>query len=148
MRTETTGCGIKLIVAKGVKGDGVVWRGEWSATTTYSNIDAVSRGGSAWISKRSQNRGNDPLTDNGTWWDCMVEDSLARGYRDEAAQWANKSQRWAQHPENVPVEADKYSSYHWAMKAQHAAYAAEAFEDAAYASELLERLETMGGILI
>ena len=141
MMATQTGCGIKLIVTKGAKGDGVAWRGEWSASTIYDYISAVSRGGSTWISKRNQNVGHDPLTDDGTWWDCMVRDSLAEAARDKAKQWASNL-------ENVAVEPDKYSAYHWALKAQHAAYAAEAFEDAAYASELLERLETMGGILI
>ena len=77
MMTQQTGCGIKLIVAKGVKGDGLVWRGEWNSTTTYANIDVVSRGGASWVSVKSNNRGNDPLTDDGTWWNCMVADSLA-----------------------------------------------------------------------
>ncbi len=141
MKVVHVDSGIKLIVSKGVKGDGLVWRGEWNSTTTYANIDVVSRGGASWVSVKSNNRGNDPLTDDGTWWDCMVRDSLAEAARDKAKQWASNL-------ENVAVEPDKYSAYHWALKAQHAAYAAEAFEDAAYASELLERLETMGGILI
>jgi len=71
----------KLIVAKGIKGDGVIWRGEWSTSAVYDYIDAVSCGGSAWISKRNQNIGHDPLTDDGTWWDCMVESPL---HGDEA----------------------------------------------------------------
>jgi flagellar biosynthesis GTPase FlhF len=238
--------GIKLQVVKGIKGDGLVWRGEWKSSTTYANIDVVSRGGASWVSVKSNNRGNDPLTDDGTWWNCMVADSLAEGYRNEALTYRNeaedfaesaassaesaatsaanaaesaanaaeseenaatsaanaaasetnaaesaqnaatseanaktselnaatsetnalesasnaytsemnaaasedKAAKWAQEDENVEVEPGKYSAYHWALKAQHAAYAAEAFEDAAYASELLERLETMGGILI
>lgn len=81
MMATPTGCGIKLVVAKGIKGDGVIWRGEWSASEVYDYIDAVSRGGSAWISKRNQNIGHDPLTDDGTWWDCMVESPL---HGDEA----------------------------------------------------------------
>src|SRR5690606_3746727 len=96
MRTETTGCGIKLIVAKGVKGDSIIWRGEWNDTTTYSNIDVVSRGGASWVSVKSNNRGNDPLTDDGTWWNCMVADSLAEGYRDEALEYRNEAEGFAE----------------------------------------------------
>jgi len=86
----------KLIVAKGVKGDGIIWRGEWSAGTTYDYISAVSRGGASWISKKNQNVGHDPLTDDGTWWDCMVADSLAEGYRDEALTYRNQAENFAE----------------------------------------------------
>ena len=110
--------GIKLIVAKGIKGDGVVWRGEWEADKVYDSIDAVSRGGSAWISKWNQNVGHDPLTDDGTWWDCMVRDSMAEAARDKAEQWANN-------PKNVPVEPGKYSAFHYKEKALAAQIRAE-----------------------
>ena len=114
--------GIKLQVVRGVKGDGLVWRGEWNSTTTYANIDVVSRGGASWVSVKSNNRGNDPLTDDGTWWNCMVADSLAKGYRDEAL-------KWAENPVDVEVEIGKYSALHHASKA--AGYAAAAFGAAA-----------------
>lgn len=153
--------GIKLVVSKGAKGDGVVWRGEWSESAIYDYISAVSRGGSAWISKKNQNVGHDPLTDDGTWWDCMVSDSLAEAARDKAEQWANnpknvavepgkysayhwseiaydKGQAWAQTPEDVPIVTGQYSAFHWAQKAQ----------DAVYTAEMIQRLDTMGGILI
>ena len=96
MMTQQTGCGIKLIVAKGVKGDGLVWRGEWNSTTTYANIDVVSRGGASWVSVKSNNIGNDPLTDDGTWWNCMVADSLAEGYRNEALTYRNEAEDFAE----------------------------------------------------
>jgi len=123
--------GIKLIVAKGAKGDGLAWRGEWKSSTTYANIDVVSRGGASWVSKRNGNIGHDPLADDGTWWECMVRDSLAEAARDKAEQWANN-------PKNVAVEPGKYSAYHWSIVAQ----------DIVYSAEVLQRLETMGGILI
>jgi len=161
MMATQTGCGIKLIVTKGAKGDGVAWRGEWSASTIYDYISAVSRGGSTWISKRNQNVGHDPLTDDGTWWDCMVRDSLAEAARDKAEKWANN-------PKNVPVEPGKYSAYHWSLVAdeigkawaenpvgvpvkdgEYSAYHwAQVAQDIVYSAEVLQRLETMGGILI
>ena len=122
MMTQQTGCGIKLIVAKGVKGDGLVWRGEWNSTTTYANIDVVSRGGASWVSKRNGNIGHDPLADDGIWWDCMVRDSLAEAARD-------KAKKWAENPVDVEVEAGKYSALHHASKA--AGFAAAAFGAAA-----------------
>jgi len=153
--------GIKLIVAKGAKGDGLAWRGEWKSSTTYANIDVVSRGGASWVSKRNGNIGHDPLADDGTWWECMVRDSLAEAARDKAEQWANnpknvavepgkysayhwsevaneKGMAWAENPVGVPVEPGKYSAYHWSIVAQ----------DIVYSAEVLQRLETMGGILI
>jgi len=131
MMTQQTGCGIKLIVAKGVKGDGLAWAGEWSATKTYQKLDTVSRGGASWICVKNDNRGHDPLTDDGTWWECMVRDSLAEAARDKAKQWA-------ENPVGEPVEIGSYSAYHWAIVAQ----------DIVYSAEVLQRLETMGGILI
>jgi len=104
--------GIKLVVSKGAKGDSIEWKGEWSPTVVYDTINVVSRGGASWISIQNQNLGNDPLTDDGTWWECMVADSLAEGYRDEAQYWANIAQ------------------------------------DVVFTAEVLQRLETMGGILI
>ena len=96
MKVVHVDSGIKLIVSKGVKGDGLVWRGEWNSTTTYANIDVVSRGGASWVSVKSNNRGNDPLTDDGTWWNCMVADSLAEGYRNEALTYRNEAEDFAE----------------------------------------------------
>ena len=108
MKVVHVDSGIKLIVSKGVKGDGLAWAGEWSASKTYQKLDTVSRGGASWISVKNDNRGHDPLTDDGTWWDCMVADSLAEAARDKAEQWANN-------PKNVAVEPGKYSAYHWSQ---------------------------------
>lgn len=116
--------GIKLVVSKGAKGDSIEWKGEWSPTVVYESVHVVSRGGASWISKQSANIGHDPLTDDGTWWDCMVADSLAR--------------QWAENPVGVPVKEGEYSAYHWSQVAQ----------DIVYSAEVLQRLETMGGILI
>jgi len=109
--------GIKLQVVKGIKGDSLVWRGEWSPTAIYDSIHVVSRGGASWVSTRNQNVGHDPLIDN-TWWDCMVADSLAEAARD-------KAQQWAENPEDVPVEPGKYSALHHKEKALDAQVAAE-----------------------
>ena len=126
--------GIKLQVVRGVKGDGLVWRGEWNSTTTYANIDVVSRGGASWVSVKSNNRGNDPLTDDGTWWNCMVADSLAAASEDKAA-------KWAQEDEDVEVEPGKYSAFHYKEKALAAQIRAE------YAAANAE-LVALGGIPI
>jgi len=96
MMTQQTGCGIKLIVSKGAKGDSIVWKGEWSAKATYDQLHAVSRGGASWISLQNKNIGHDPLTDDGTWWECMVADSLAEGYRDEALTYRNEAEDFAE----------------------------------------------------
>ena len=88
--------GIKLQVVKGVKGDGIIWQGEWSAEATYDRLHAVSRGGASWISLQNQNIGHDPLTDDGTWWECMVADSLAEGYRNEALTYRNEAEDFAE----------------------------------------------------
>jgi len=195
--------GIKLIVAKGIKGDGVVWRGEWEADKVYDSIDAVSRGGSAWISKWNQNVGHDPLTDDGTWWDCMVADSLAEGYRNEALTYRNEAEGFAESAassaesaatsasnasiseSNAAVSASNAaaSETNAAESAQNAAtseanaktselnaatseanalesansaeaykneaqYWANIAQDVVFTAEVLQRLETMGGILI
>jgi len=47
-------------------------------------------------SKQSANIGHDPLTDDGTWWECMVADSLAEGYRDEALTYRNEAEDFAE----------------------------------------------------
>jgi len=203
MMTQQTGCGIKLIVAKGVKGDGLVWRGEWNSTTTYANIDVVSRGGASWVSVKSNNIGNDPLTDDGTWWNCMVADSLAEGYRNEALTYRNEAEDFAESAtssaesaatsasnasiseSNAAVSASNAaaSETNAAESAQNAAtseanaktselnaatsetnalesannaeaykneaqYWANIAQDVVFTAEVLQRLETMGGILI
>ena len=83
--------GIKLVVSKGAKGDSIQWKGEWSPTVVYESVHVVSRGGASWISKQSANIGHDPLTDDGIWWNCMVADSLAEGYRNEAFHYKEKA---------------------------------------------------------
>jgi len=88
--------GIKLVVSKGAKGDSIEWKGEWSPTVVYESVHVVSRGGASWISKQSANIGHDPLTDDGTWWACMVADSLAEGYRDEALTYRNEAEDFAE----------------------------------------------------
>ncbi len=88
--------GIKLVVSKGAKGDSIEWKGEWSPTVVYDTIHVVSRGGASWISKQSANIGHDPLTDDGIWWDCMVADSLAEGYRNEALTYRNEAEDFAE----------------------------------------------------
>ena len=127
--------GIKLFVSKGAKGDSIEWKGEWSPTVVYESVHVVSRGGASWISKQSANIGHDPLTDDGIWWDCMVADSLAEAARD-------KAQKWAENPEDVPVEPGQYSALHHKEKALDAQVAAETAEanaqvsaDNAYVSE-------------
>ena len=124
MKVVHVDSGIKLIVSKGVKGDGLVWRGEWNSTTTYANIDVVSRGGASWVSKKSSNIGHDPLTDDGTWWDCMVRDSLAEAARD-------KAKKWAENPVDIEVEPGKYSALHHKEKALDAQVGAETAKTAA-----------------
>jgi len=114
--------GIKLIVAKGIKGDGLIWRGEWMSGREYFELDVVSRGGASWISLRDHNAGYDPLTDTGMWWQCMVADSLAEAARDKAEQWA-------ENPIDEQVEPGRYSALHHAAKA--AEYSTAAFGAAA-----------------
>lgn len=114
--------GIKLQVVKGAKGDSIVWKGEWSAEATYDRLHAVSRGGASWISLQNKNIGHDPLTDDGTWWACMVADSLAEAARDKAEQWA-------ENPIDEQVEPGRYSALHHAAKA--AEYSTAAFGAAA-----------------
>ena len=133
-KVVTCTSGVAIKVEKGVKGDqgdNIIWDSEWAVGATYDTLHAVSRGGQSWISLQDGNVGHDPLTDDGTWWDCMVSDSLAEAARDKAEQWAEEA-------EDVEVETGEYSAYHWARKAQ----------DATYTTEMIQRLDTMGGILI
>ena len=146
--------GIKLQVVRGVKGDSIVWQGEWSAEATYDQLHAVSRGGASWISLQNKNIGHDPLTDDGTWWECMVADSLAEGYRDEALTYRNEAEDFA---ESATSSAESAATS--ASNALESANNAEAYkneaqywaniaQDVVFTAEVLQRLETMGGILI
>lgn len=146
--------GIKLVVSKGEKGDSIEWKGEWSPTVVYDTIHVVSRGGASWISKQSANIGHDPLTDDGIWWDCMVADSLAEGYRDEALTYRNEAEGFA---ESAASSAESAATS--AANALESANNAEAYkneaqywaniaQDVVFTAEVLQRLETMGGILI
>lgn len=154
MKVVHVDSGIKLIVSKGVKGDSIVWRGEWSAEATYDQLHAVSRGGASWISVQNQNLGHDPLTDDGTWWECMVADSLAEGYRNEALTYRNEAEEFA---ESATSSAESAATS--AANALESANNAEAYkneaqywaniaQDVVFTAEVLQRLETMGGILI
>lgn len=147
MMTQQTGCGIKLIVSKGEKGDSIVWKGEWSAEATYNRLHAVSRGGASWISVQNQNIGHDPLTDDGTWWECMVADSLAEGYRDEALTYRNEAEGFAESAASSAGSAATSASNAEVYK-NEAQYWANIAQDVVFTSEMLQRLETMGGILI
>lgn len=195
--------GIKLQVVRGVKGDSIIWQGEWSAEATYDQLHAVSRGGASWISVQDQNVGHDPLTDDGTWWECMVADSLSEGYRDEALTYRNEAEGFAESAassaesaatsaanasiseSNAAVSASNAaaSETNAAISAQNAAtseanaktselnaatseanalesannaeaykneaqYWANIAQDVVFTAEVLQRLETMGGILI
>lgn len=195
--------GIKLVVSKGAKGDSIEWKGEWSPTVVYDTIHVVSRGGASWISKQSANIGHDPLTDDGIWWDCMVADSLAEGYRNEALTYRNEAEDFAESAtssaesattsasnaaeseENAAMSAANAatSETNAAISAQNAAtsevnakaseinaatseanalesansaevykneaqYWANIAQDVVFTAEVLQRLETMGGILI
>ncbi len=146
--------GIKLQVVKGLKGDGLIWRGEWSAEATYAQLHAVSRGGASWISVQNQNLGHDPLTDDGTWWECMVADSLAEGYRDEALTYRNEAEDFAESAASsaesaATSEANALESANNAEAYKNEAqYWANIAQDVVFTAEVLQRLETMGGILI
>lgn len=182
MKVVHVDSGIKLIVSKGVKGDSIVWRGEWSAEATYDQLHAVSRGGASWISVQNQNLGHDPLTDDGTWWECMVADSLAEGYRDEALTYRNEAEGFAESAassaesaatsaanaaeseENaatseVNAKASEINAATSEANALESANSAEVYkneaqywaniaQDVVFTAEVLQRLETMGGILI
>lgn len=138
--------GVTLEVVRGAKGDGLVWLGEWSSTYTYKKQHAVSRGGQSWVSLADGNLNNDPLADDGTYWDCLVADSLSEGYRDEALAYRdqaegfagdastsadnalaseNKAEKWAEEVEDTEVETGKYSALHHKEKALAAQTAAE-----------------------
>lgn len=61
-------------------------------------------------------------TDNGvSWSDAIYFNNLA-----EAIEWVEKAQQWAENPENVEVEAGKYSALHHATKAARSEMNAEA----------------------
>jgi len=139
--------GIKLQVVRGVKGDSIVWQGEWSAEATYDRLHAVSRGGASWISLQSQNIGHDPLTDNGTWWASMVADSLAEGYRNEALTYRNEAEGFAENAATSEANALESANNAEAYK-NEAQYWANIAQDVVFTAEVLQRLETMGGILI
>lgn len=139
--------GIKLVVSKGAKGDSIEWKGEWSPTVVYDTIHVVSRGGASWISKQSANIGHDPLTDDGTWWECMVADSLAEGYRDEALTYRNQAEDFAESAATSAANALESANNAEAYK-NEAQYWANIAQDVVFTAEVLQRLETMGGILI
>lgn len=44
-----------------------------------------------------------------------------------AKEWAEKANKWAESPENVEVEAGKYSALHWATKAERSKTYADAY---------------------
>ena len=146
--------GIKLQVVRGVKGDSIVWKGEWSAEATYDQLHAVSRGGASWISLQNKNIGHDPLTDNGTWWECMVADSLAEDYRDEAFTFRNEAEGFAgsaaSSAESAATSASNAleSANSAEVYKNEAQYWANIAQDVVFTAEMLQRLETMGGILI
>jgi len=61
-------------------------------------------------------------TDNGiTWSDAIYFNNLS-----ETLDWVEKARQWAENPENVPVEAGKYSALHHATRAARSEFNAEA----------------------
>ena len=54
----------------GLPGVGIVWQGEWSNSTVYSENDAVGYRGLSYISKQDGNINHVP-TDT-AWWDLWV----------------------------------------------------------------------------
>ncbi|MBY0274024.1 collagen-like protein, partial [Candidatus Binatia bacterium] len=46
---------------------GFTWKDVWSPTTTYDQFDAVSLGGSSYLSLIASNVGNDPESSPGAW---------------------------------------------------------------------------------
>ena len=61
-------------------------------------------------------------TDNGvTWSNAIYFNNLA-----ETLEWVEKAKQWAENPENVPVEAGKYSALHHATRAARSEENAEA----------------------
>ncbi|MEP6767211.1 MAG: hypothetical protein ABJC61_00980, partial [Acidobacteriota bacterium] len=60
--------------AAGVAGaKGLTWRGAWSNSTTYATDDAVSFGGSSWISLANSNFGQSPAS-SPAFWDLVAQD--------------------------------------------------------------------------
>ena len=61
-------------------------------------------------------------TDNGvSWSDPVYFNNLS-----ETLMWVDKARKWAENPENIPVEDDQYSALHHASKAAISASSAEA----------------------
>lgn len=61
-------------------------------------------------------------TDNGvTWSEAIYFNNLA-----ETLAWVDKARQWAENPENIPVEDDKFSALHHATKAARSEFNAEA----------------------
>lgn len=61
-------------------------------------------------------------TDNGvSWSDAIYFNNLV-----ETLVWVEKAKQWAENPENVEVEPDKYSALHHALRAARSEFNAEA----------------------
>src|SRR5208282_4512408 len=62
-------------------GEGIIWKGPWSAATTYGLHEAVSFEGSSYISIKAGNLNESPASQP-TFWQILVEKS-ARGVTGE-----------------------------------------------------------------
>lgn len=54
----------------------LIWRGAWSNVTTYAQYNAVSHGGSSWVSKQDSNLNQTPPTlptESDSWWELLAK---------------------------------------------------------------------------
>jgi hypothetical protein len=50
---------------------------EWAAETTFDDLDITHKGDVFYVSQQDANTGNDPATDDGTWWVAYIKPGSA-----------------------------------------------------------------------